>query len=69
MVSKVQPARRPSSGWRLQRVAELGMLRDSYAGKFALAAFVGILIPLATFILYLLFTRTVWETMYPVLRP
>lgn len=68
MVSKVQPGSKALERMPLYRaVAQLGMLKDSYAGKFALAAFVGILIPLATFILYLLFTRTVWETMYPVL--
>jgi hypothetical protein len=69
MVSKVQPGAKALERMVLyRRVAQLGLLKDSYAGKFALAAFVGILIPLATFILYLLlFTRTVWETMYPVL--
>jgi hypothetical protein len=43
-------------------------VRDSYAGKFALAAFVGILIPLAVFIVYMLLSRADWTAMYPALR-
>jgi diguanylate cyclase (GGDEF)-like protein len=68
MVSKVQPGRAALARMGIYRtVSEMGLLSTSYAGKFALAAFVGILIPLATFIVYLLLTRTDWETMYPVL--
>jgi diguanylate cyclase (GGDEF)-like protein len=68
MVSKVQPGREALSRMPIYRtISELGVLRTSYAGKFALAAFVGILIPLATFIVYLLIARTDWDTMYPVL--
>ena len=67
MVSKVQPGAKALERMTLyRRVAEIGLLRDSYAGKFALAAFVGILIPLATFILYLLFTpfSVIWALLY-----
>jgi diguanylate cyclase (GGDEF)-like protein len=39
----------------------------TYAGKFALAAFIGGMIPLAIFIVYLLFARSDWQTMYPVI--
>ena len=68
MVSKVQPGREALARMGVYRtISELGVLRTSYAGKFALAAFVGILIPLATFIVYLLLSRTDWEAMYPVL--
>ena len=68
MVSKIQPGREALQRMAMYRAfCGLGALRDSYAGKFALAAFVGILIPLATFIFYLLFSRTDWETMYPAL--
>jgi diguanylate cyclase (GGDEF)-like protein len=68
MVSKVQPGREALARMGMYRtISELGVLRTSYAGKFALAAFVGILIPLATFIVYLLIARTDWDTMYPVL--
>lgn len=68
MVSKVQPGRDAVARMGIYRaISELDMLKTSYAGKFALAAFVGILIPLATFIVYLLLSRTDWETMYPVL--
>ena len=68
MVSKVQPGRDALARMGIYRtVSDLGVLKTSYAGKFALAAFIGILIPLATFIVYLLATRTDWEVMYPVL--
>ncbi|HYC36587.1 MAG TPA: GGDEF domain-containing protein [Usitatibacter sp.] len=68
MISTVQPGRGVLERMALYRKLDaLGVLRESYAGKFALAAFVGILIPLATFIVYLLFARADWSTMYPVL--
>lgn len=68
MVSTVQAGQ--SVGERIslyRKLASLGLLRDSYAGKFALAAFVGILLPLATFIAYLMFSRADWSSMYPAL--
>jgi len=68
MISKVQPGRAALERMAIYRLlAQAGPLRDSYAGKFALAAFVGVLIPLATFILYLLLSRTDWSSMYPAL--
>lgn len=68
MVSKIQPGREAVARMGIySAIAKLGVLRESYAGKFALAAFVGILIPLATFILYLLLSRADWELMYPAL--
>ena len=68
MVSKVQPGRAALERMTLyRRLAELGPLSESYAGKFALAAFIGVLLPLAAFIVYLLLSRTDWETMYPAL--
>ena len=68
MVSKIQPGREALGKLGVyRRLTDLGPLQDSYAGKFALAAFVGILIPLATFIVYLLLSRSDWEAMYPVL--
>ncbi len=68
MVSKI-----PSGSTVVERmsiyrtIAELPRLRDNYAGKFALAAFVGTLSPLVVFIFFLLFSRSDWESMYPVL--
>ena len=68
MVSKVQPGREAMARMGIYKaIADLGLLKDSYHGKFALAAFIGVLIPLATFIVYLLLSRTDFETMYPAL--
>jgi diguanylate cyclase (GGDEF)-like protein len=68
MVSKVQPGEKVLDRMRMyRRVAALAFLRDSYAGKFALAAFVGVAIPLATFTVWLLMSHTRWEEMYPTL--
>ncbi len=47
-------------------MSEIPQLRESYAGKFALAAFLGTLAPLVIFIVYLLVARTDWDQMYPV---
>jgi len=68
MVSKVQPGQAAAGRMGIYSAsAGLGMLKDTYAGKFACAAFIGILVPLATFIVYLLISRTDFETMYPAL--
>ena len=68
MVSKVQPGEQVLDRMRnYKRMAGLGLLRDSYAGKFALAAFVGVAIPLATFTLWLLVSHSRWDEMYPAL--
>ena len=68
MVTKIQPGRAALERMPLYRVlADLAPLRTTYAGKFALAAFVGVLVPLAIFIVYLLLSRADWNTMYPVI--
>jgi diguanylate cyclase (GGDEF)-like protein len=68
MVNKVPPGQKALERMKVyQRLASSGLVRQSYAGKFALAACVGILLPLAIFIIYLLVSRTDWQAMYPVL--
>lgn len=68
MISRVQPGQTVAERIALyRRMADLGLVRDNYAAKFALAAIVGVLIPLAVFILYLLLSRTDFQRMYPVL--
>ncbi len=68
MVSKVQPGRTVIGRMAIYRLlSRVAPVRASYAGKFVLAAFVGVLVPLAIFILYLLIARADWQTMYPVL--
>lgn len=68
MVSKVQPGRTVIGRMAMYRLlTRVAPVRDSYAGKFALAAFVGVLVPLAIFILYLLLARADWQRMYPAL--
>jgi len=66
MVSKVSPGttvlERIAVYRRFDRIARL---RESYAGKFALAAFLGIFVPLAVFALWLLVERADWVSMYP----
>ena len=58
MVSKVQPGQEALARMGIFRtISELGGRHTSYAGKFALAAF----------IVYLLLSRADWESMYPVL--
>jgi diguanylate cyclase (GGDEF)-like protein len=68
MVSKVEPGRAAFERMGIYRfLTRLGPVSGTYAGKFALAAFVGGMIPLAIFIVYLLFARSDWQTMYPVI--
>ena len=68
MVTKIPPGTSTIDRMGIYRLlAESAPIRTSYAGKFALAAFVGVLIPLAIFILYLLASRADWNTMYPVI--
>ena len=58
MVSKVQPGRAALERMGIYRIlAEFSPVGGSYAGKFALAAFIGGMIPLVIFIVYLLVTR------------
>jgi diguanylate cyclase (GGDEF)-like protein len=49
-----------------RRLADFGPLRESYVGKFALAAFIGGIGPLAMFVVYLLLARTDWTELYPL---
>jgi diguanylate cyclase (GGDEF)-like protein len=68
MVSKAQPGSEALARMAIyRRLADIAPLRASYHGKFALAAFVGVLIPLAIFILYLLVSQADWDKMYPLL--
>jgi diguanylate cyclase (GGDEF)-like protein len=68
MVSKIPPGRTVLARMAMyRRLSGFSPVRGSYAGKFALAAFVGLLVPLAIFILYLLVARADWQRMYPVL--
>ena len=68
MVSKIQPGRDALERMKIYRLlAELGPIRTTYAAKFAIAAFVGVVTPLALFIAYLLFARADLAAMYPVL--
>ena len=66
MVSKIQPGEALLERMPIyRRLAFLGFLRDSYARKFAVAALVGLLIPLVIFIVYLLVARSDLAEMYP----
>ena len=68
MVSNVKPGEQVLQRMRVyQRIATMGLLRESYAGKFALAAFVGVAFPLGTFTLWLLVSQSRWQDMYPIL--
>ena len=68
MVTKVQPGRAALERMGIYRLlADVAPVRTSYAGKFALAAFVGCMIPLFIFIAYLMIARTDWQAMYPVM--
>ena len=68
MVSKVQPGQAALERMGVyRRLAELGFLRNSYARKFAVAAFAGIFLPLAIFVAYLLASRSDLEAMYPMI--
>jgi diguanylate cyclase (GGDEF)-like protein len=68
MVTKVQPGRAVLGRMGIYRLlADLAPVRTSYAAKFALAALLGCMTPLVIFIVYLLFARTEWQTMYPLI--
>jgi len=68
MVTKVQPGTTVLGRMPMYRLlADVALVRDSYAAKFALAAFLGVMIPLLFFVLYLLVARADWPSMYPVL--
>ncbi len=68
MVSKVRPGASVLARMGMyHQLSRVSPLRESYAGKFFLATFVGMLVPLAVFILYLLIARADLRAMYPVL--
>ncbi len=50
-----------------RRLVEIPALKESYARKFAVAAFVSAQTPLVVFIVYLLVARADWASMYPLL--
>jgi diguanylate cyclase (GGDEF)-like protein len=68
MITRVQPGQTVNERIALyRRLANIGGMRDNYAAKFAIAAIIGVLIPLVVFIFYLLLSRTDFQQMYPVL--
>ena len=68
MVSRVQPGEAHAARMAVyRRLASFGAIRDSYAAKLALAAFVGCMVPLVVFIVYLLLSSADLTAMYPVL--
>jgi diguanylate cyclase (GGDEF)-like protein len=68
MISMVEAGRKSLARMALyRRLTDVGFVRDSYASKFALAAIVGLLVPLATFVLYLLISRADLVEMFPAL--
>jgi len=67
MVSKVPAGSRVIERMVVyRRLASFGPLRDSYVGKFALAALIGGLGPLAMFVIYLLLARKDVNQLYPI---
>jgi diguanylate cyclase (GGDEF)-like protein len=67
MVSKIEPGRAVLGRMTVYRLlARIAPLRTSYGGKFAMAAFVGIVVPLALFIVYLLLSRQDWQAILPM---
>lgn len=67
MVTKVEAGSTVMRRMGVYRLlAELPSLRESYARKFATAAFLGTLAPLVVFIVYLLVTQQRWEMLYPL---
>ena len=68
MISLVTPGKKALARLTLyRRLAAIGAVSDSYERKFALAAVVGLIVPLAIFIIYLLVTRADLASMYPVI--
>ncbi len=68
MVTKVKPGTAALGRMPMYRIlADVAPVRDSYAAKFALSAFLGVMIPLLIFVMYLLEARADWPSMYPVL--
>jgi len=68
MVSKVQPGASVLERMAVYRLfGRFAPVRASYASKFALAAFVGVFVPLAVFVVYVLVAHADWTAMYPPL--
>lgn len=68
MISLVPPGQKALPRLALyRRLAGLGLVRDSYERKFAFAAVIGLIVPLAVFIVYLLLTRADLAAMYPII--
>jgi diguanylate cyclase (GGDEF)-like protein len=68
MVSKVPPGGTVLERMAVYRLfARLGPIRASYAAKFALAAFAGVFVPVAVFVVYLMVAHSDWGSMYPAL--
>ncbi|MDH5264179.1 MAG: hypothetical protein OEX21_05450, partial [Betaproteobacteria bacterium] len=68
MPSKVPPGATVIGRMEIyRRLVAIPVLRDSYARKFAAAAFVSAQTPLVVFIVYLLVARADWVDMYPLL--
>ncbi len=68
MVSKIPPGSTTIDRMGIYRLlSEVPQMRESYALKFAFAAFIGTIIPLIVFIVYLLVSRADWQAMFPVI--
>lgn len=68
MVSKVPPGGTVLERMAVYRLfARLAPIRASYAAKFALAAFAGVFVPVAVFVVYLMVAHSDWASMYPAL--
>ncbi len=68
MPSKIAPGSTVAGRMEIyRRLGSIPILRESYARKFAAAAFVGAQMPLVVFIVFLLVARTDWMEMYPLL--
>jgi diguanylate cyclase (GGDEF)-like protein len=68
MVSKIQAGATVLERMAVYRLfGRFAPVRSSYASKFALAAFIGVFVPLAVFVVYVLFAHRDWAAMYPPL--
>src|SRR5258708_3261787 len=66
MVTKIQPGRSTMQRMGVYRLlADVAPIRTSYAGKFALAAFVGVMIPLVIFTVPLVRSPPDWNASSP----
>lgn len=68
MANEVPP--RPAVPERLALyglLTRIGPARASYTKKFAFSAFIGVFVPMAVFILYLMLGHADWTAMYPAL--